>query len=68
MNRGVTIAGYALLVLAAVSYQLAAVVRRRTATLGQALRPVKRFLLARLVLLGGWMWAGWHLFVRGNWR
>jgi hypothetical protein len=68
MSRSVTLAGYACLGVAAVAYQLAGTVRRRTPTLGDALRLLTRSLLGRLLLLGGWMWLGWHLFVRSRWR
>jgi hypothetical protein len=67
MSRSVTIAGYALLALAAAGYQVAGVLGRRTATLGQVLSIVKRSRLGRLLLLAAWMWLGWHLFVRGRW-
>ncbi len=68
MSRAVTITGYGVLALAMLACQLAALLRRRTPTLGQALRPVKRSLAGRVALLLAWTWVGWHLFVRGGWR
>ena len=64
MSRAATLWGYALLAIAIVAYQLAGVVHRRTATVGQALRRVTRIPAGRVVLLAGWLWAGWHTFVR----
>ena len=64
MSRAATLWGYALLAVAVVGYQLAGVLRGRTATLGQALRRVTRVPAGRAVLLAGWLWAGWHTFVR----
>ena len=68
MSRGVTLAGYVVLGLAAAAYQLVALATRRTAGLGDALRPLKRSLAGRLLLLVVWMWVGWHLFARASWR
>ena len=64
MTRAATLWGYALLALAVVAYQMAGVILGRTATLGQALRRVTRVPAGRTVLLAGWLWAGWHTFVR----
>ena len=66
MSRAVTLWGYAFLALAVFAYQAAGVILGRTATLGQALRRVTRIPAGRLVLLAGWLWAGWHTFVRGS--
>ena len=64
MSRAATLWGYALLALAAAAYQMAGLILRRTATLGQVLRRVTRIPAGRLILLAGWLWAGWHTFVR----
>ena len=64
MSRTLTLWGYALLAVAAAAYQVAGLVLRRTATLGQALRRVTRLPAGRFVLLAGWLWVGWHTFVR----
>ena len=68
MNRTVTLVGYAALVLAMAAYQFMGVLRRRTPTVGEALEPLRRTLVGRVVLVGTWLWLGWHLFVRGGWR
>ena len=64
MSRAATIWGYAVLALAVVAYQVAGLVLGRTATLGQALRRLAGVPAGRFVLLAGWLWAGWHTFVR----
>ena len=64
MSRVATLWGYALLATAAVGYQVLGLVFRRTATLGQVLRRVTRIPAGRALLWAGWLWAGWHTFVR----
>ena len=64
MSRAATLWGYAVLALAVVAYQVAGLLLGRTATLGQALRRVIQVPAGRVLLLAGWLWAGWHTFVR----
>ena len=64
MSRAVTIWGYTVLAFAALIYQIGGQILRRTATLGQALTHVTRIRAGRWLLLAGWLWAGWHTFVR----
>ncbi len=66
MSRTVTLWGYAVLTVAAVAYQAAGLLRRQTATFGQAVRRLKAIPASRPVLLAGWLWLGWHIFVRGT--
>jgi hypothetical protein len=68
MSRTVTLWGYAVLAAAAVAYQAAGLLLRRTVTLGHALRSLKRMPGARPLLLAGWIWLGWHTFVRGTYQ
>lgn len=68
MSRSLTQAGYVVLLGAMVIYQLLSVIHRRSATLGQTFRKLKRSAAGRLVLAAGWLWMGWHLFVRASWR
>ena len=68
MTRTVTLWGYALLAVLAVGYQVAGLLLRRTATLGQALRRLMRFPAARPLLLAAWLWLGWHTFVRASYQ
>lgn len=64
MNRAVTLWGYAVLAIAAFAAQVASVLLRRTATLGQALTRLTTVRAGRFLLLAAWLWAGWHTFVR----
>jgi Family of unknown function (DUF6186) len=67
MSRDVTLVGYALLAVAAAG--LAAAARRRASgTFADALTFVMRHRPARFAALAGWLWLGWHLFVRVHWR
>lgn len=68
MSRGVTIAGYVLLAVAVLGWQLSAVVSGRRATLGHVLHAIKQSGPGRIALVVTWAWIGWHLFVRGSWR
>ncbi len=52
--------------MVAAALQLAALVSRRIPTLGQAVSVLLRRRSGRWVVLGVWLWAGWHLFVRSN--
>jgi Family of unknown function (DUF6186) len=67
MTRSVTLLGYALVVVAAVSLDVAAR-RRGSGTCGDALALILRWRPARFVLLAAWLWLGWHLFVRVDWQ
>lgn len=68
MTRFVTVLGYVLLVLLSVGLELEARRLRRFATFGQVLTLALRRWPVRLLLLAGWLWLGWHLFVRVEWR
>jgi hypothetical protein len=68
MSRSVTLWGYALLAAAAVAYQVTGLLLRRTPTLGHAVRRLKSIPAARPLLLAGWLWLGWHTFIRGTYR
>ncbi len=65
MSRTVTLAVFAALGAAISVYQFLGVVRRKNATLGQAVAWVLGTRFGRPVLLSLWLWVGWHLFVRG---
>jgi len=68
MNRVVTLAGYAMVALAAVALEVRARRQRRPARLADALDTALGVPLVRVVLAAGWLWLGWHLFVRTDWR
>ncbi|MGH2356715.1 MAG: hypothetical protein ACRDGJ_01720 [Candidatus Limnocylindria bacterium] len=73
MTRTVTLAGYVVLGSAVVLYQLAAWrsrragLARRHLMLGELLDAVM-WGPARWLVLAGWLWVGWHVFVRVHWR
>jgi hypothetical protein len=64
-SRAVDLAGYALIALAALAWQ-ATCARRHSLTLGKFVSWLTRNRAARTILLLGWAWLGWHLFVRGT--
>lgn len=63
MTRTLTLAGYIVIVLAIVAYEVAAR-RRDAATLADAVTAFARTRIGRWLMLAGWLWLGWHLFVR----
>jgi hypothetical protein len=63
--QAVTVAGWVVLAAAIVALELRARLRpRRLATLGAAIAIALRIPFVRFVALAGWVWLGWHLFVR----
>jgi hypothetical protein len=67
MTRIIVLAGYAVVVTAAVVLELAAR-RRGSGMVGDALTLALRWWPVRIVVLAAWLWLGWHLFVRVNWQ
>lgn len=68
MTRLVTLLGYAVVALGAVGLEIAARRSGRFATFSEALAVALRRWPSRVLLLAGWLWLGWHLFVRVDWR
>lgn len=74
MSRGSTLAGYVLVAAAMVLRQLwACRLRRRhrvrrPLTFGELVVAAVRRSKIRWPLLVGWLWLGWHLFARVDWR
>lgn len=66
MSRTTTLVGYGLIAAALAGCQVASVVRRRIPTMGQAASVVISRRAGRWLLLAGWLWVGWHLFVRSH--
>jgi len=66
MTRIVTLAGYAAVVAVMAVVEVVARRTGRVSTLGQALHAVATQRAARFLLLSGWLWLGWHLFVRAS--
>jgi hypothetical protein len=68
MTRTVTLLGYGIAVVGALALELAARRRGRVATFGAAVSGILRHWPFRLLVQAGWLWVGWHLFVRVDWR
>ena len=68
MTRLVTVLGYVMLVLLSVGLELEARRSQRFATFSHVLSLALRRWPVRLLLQAGWLWVGWHLFVRVDWR
>lgn len=68
MTRLVTLVGYGLLALGAAGLEVAARRFGRFTSFGQVLTAGLRRWPFRVLLLAGWLWLGWHLFVRVDWR
>jgi hypothetical protein len=63
--RDITFAVYGAIALALVVVE-ATSVRRSSLTLGQLTSHLMRRRVVRILVLLGWAWLGWHLFVRGT--
>ena len=66
MTRLSTLAGFVVLATAVVGVQVAALRGADVATLGTVVRALTHRRLTRWLLLAGWLWLGWHLFVRAH--
>ena len=63
--REVLLVGFALLGLASVGLEIGARTGLlRSASASQLIDAVARRRASRLAALAGWLWLGWHLFVR----
>jgi hypothetical protein len=67
-TRTLILAGYLAVLVGALVLETAARCRGTPATFGIALGAVLRHRPARLLLLTAWLWLGWHVFVRVDWR
>lgn len=68
MTRLVTVAGYVLVVVIGLGLELAARRTRRLATFDEMLASALRHWPLRVILQASWLWIGWHVFVRVDWR
>lgn len=68
MTRLVTLSGYAVVAVWAVVLVAAAHRSPRRPRFGAVLDAVARHWPFRVLLLAGWLWLGWHLFARVDWR
>ena len=67
MTRGATLAGYAVILLGLAVQELLAR-RHGGASLGLLVASLKARPPVRWLLLAAWLWLGWHLFARAEWR
>ncbi|HZM31077.1 MAG TPA: DUF6186 family protein [Acidimicrobiales bacterium] len=67
MTAGFTVVAYAAIVVAAVALELTARTREAPG-LGEVLAAALRIRPVRVALLAGWLWVGWHVFVRVDWQ
>jgi hypothetical protein len=63
VTRALTFGGYAVIVAAMIVADVVAR-RRGRATLAHALTRLAGHRVAKWLLLAGWLWVGWHVFVR----
>ena len=74
MNRTVTLTGFVVLAVAMALRDLAAKRARNQHRVPRPLSFVELVIAAarqsrvRWPLLVGWLWLGWHVFARANWR
>ena len=64
MTRAVTLAGYAVIVAAAIALELTSRRRASLPTFGVVVTALTANRTVRLLLTVAWLWLGWHLFVR----
>ena len=68
MSRTLTLVGYAVIAVCAIGVEVAARRSGRLSTFPEALSAAVRRWPLRVVLQAGWLWLGWHVFVRVEWR
>jgi len=66
--RTVILAGYVAVAIGALILETSARRGGPTASFGTTLSTVLRHRPARFLVLAGWLWLGWHIFVRVDWR
>ena len=66
MSRTTTLVGYAVIAAALVGCQFAGLLWHRIPTIGQVASLIAGRRAGRWLLLAGWLWVGWHLFVRSH--
>ncbi len=67
MTRTATLVAYAAIAAAAAGLEITAR-RGHAAALGATLAAAARRRPVRALLLAGWLWLGWHVFVRVDWQ
>lgn len=64
MTRTATLAGYAALAAMMIACEMIARRTGRVATLERVISALIASRAARFLVLVGWLWVGWHVFVR----
>ncbi len=65
-TRLITYIGWGVLLAAAVTTQAIGATSNRVATVGQLIRRLTARATLRAIALVGWLWVGWHFFVRSS--
>jgi hypothetical protein len=65
-SRTITFIGYGVILAAIVGWALLAARRARGLSLSDAIILLTRTRTARVLVVIGWIWLGWHLFARGS--
>jgi hypothetical protein len=65
-SRTFTFLVWGALAAALVVVQIVALTTRRIPTVGGLIKAATRHRAAQLLLLAGWLWLGWHFFVRSS--
>jgi hypothetical protein len=65
-SRTITFIGYGVILAAIVGWALLAARRDRGLSLSDAIILLTRTRTARVLVVIGWIWLGWHLFARGS--
>jgi hypothetical protein len=65
-SRAITLIGFAVIVGAAIVWEIVATLHPRWVTVGQVQRWLMRSFAFRVFLFGLWAWLGLHLFARGS--
>jgi hypothetical protein len=68
MTHTQTLIGYVVLAVVIATIQLAGSRRGHPPTFGRVLAKLAAWPPGRWPLLAAWLWLGWHLFVRTDWR
>jgi len=65
-SRAATFLVWSSLAASLVIVQVVAVTTRRIPTLGDLIRTTVQRRAVRIICLAGWLWLGWHFFVRST--
>ncbi len=65
-TRDAVITGYIVILAAFLAYELVTLAHPKLPSLGDGIDTMVRSRAWRWALLIGWLWLGWHLFVRST--